>query len=124
MVVLYSVNNCSISCQKQKASGLIALSLLIADGIGSPICMCLRLIVGPYRLMALIPLLINTDRYGALDYVDIYEACVDELKIESSPKGVEIHSVDEDLLKALCFVNVDATIRVRHFDEDGSICDS
>ena len=45
----------------------------MAAGIGSPICMCLRLIVGSYRLMVLIPLPINTDRYAALDALTMAE---------------------------------------------------
>lgn len=58
------------------------------------------------------------------NYVEIDEAYVDELNLDSSVKNMEIHSIEEEVMTALFFVDVDASIRVRHFDEEESIWDS
>ena len=58
------------------------------------------------------------------NYADIDEAYVESLVFEASTKDLEILSVKEDEIRALYFVNIDAHVNVRHFNEDESIWDS
>lgn len=58
------------------------------------------------------------------NYIDIDEAYVDELNLNSSVKDMEIHSIEDEVMTALFFVDVDASIRVHSFDEEESIWDS
>lgn len=58
------------------------------------------------------------------DYADINEIEVEGLEFTENIKDVEILSVDDDTLQALCYVDVDAKIKVNHFCEEESVWDS
>lgn len=58
------------------------------------------------------------------NYADIDEAYVENIGIEASAKDIELLSVKEDEIRALYFVNIEAHVNVRHFNEDESIWDS
>lgn len=58
------------------------------------------------------------------NYADIDEAYVEDIGIEASVKDIELLSVKEDEIRALYFVNIEAHVNVRHFNEDESIWDS
>lgn len=65
-----------------------------------------------------------TSYIDLLDYADIEEISIDNLNLDISAKDMEIHSVDEDDIEVLCFVDIDVKVRVKYFDEDESIWDS
>lgn len=58
------------------------------------------------------------------NYADIDEAYVEDVAIQGSIKDMEILSVEEDVIRALYFVDVDAKVNVNHFCEEDSIWDS
>lgn len=58
------------------------------------------------------------------NYADIDEAYVDDVKVAGSIKDMEILSIDDKTIRALYFVDVDATVKVNHFCEEDSIWDS
>lgn len=70
-------------------------------------------------------ILSDTSNYSErFNYADIDEAYVENIGIEASAKDIELLSVKEDEIRALYFVNIDAHVNVRHFNEDESIWDS
>lgn len=59
-----------------------------------------------------------------LDYAEIEDITVDNLNLDISAKDMEIHTVNDDDIEALCFVDIDVTVSVKYFNEDESIWDS
>ena len=58
------------------------------------------------------------------NYADIDEAYVEDVSVQGRIKDMEILSVEDDVIRALFFVGVDAKIKVNHFCEEDSIWDS
>ena len=58
------------------------------------------------------------------NYADIEEAYVEKLELDGSIKDMEIMAVEEDIIRALYFVDVDAVVKVNHFCEEDSVWDS
>lgn len=58
------------------------------------------------------------------NYADIEEAYVESVKVGGSIKDMELLSVDDEAIRALCYVDVDAIVKVNHFCEEDSIWDS
>lgn len=58
------------------------------------------------------------------NYADIDEVSVDKLVLGISVQGMEIHSVGEEVINAVFFVGVHASVSVHHFNEEESIWDS
>lgn len=65
-----------------------------------------------------------TSYIDLLDYADVEDISIDNLILDISAKDMEIHSVDEDDIEVLCFVDIDVKVSVKYFNEDESIWDS
>ncbi|MDU8958340.1 MAG: hypothetical protein E7G31_19120, partial [Bacteroides sp.] len=60
-------------------------------------------------------------RFG---YVDIDEVFDLHVSLEITAKDMEIISVSDGEIEAICFPEIDANVKVKHFSEDDSIWDS
>jgi hypothetical protein len=58
------------------------------------------------------------------NFADVEEAYVEDCKLDSSVKDMDILSVEDEIITAVFYVDVDARIMVRHFNEEASIWDS
>lgn len=67
----------------------------------------------------------DTDCYIAhFCYADIEDVSDLKFSIEISAKDMDILSVSDDIIEAVCFPEIDGTAQVTHFSEEDSIWDS